>query len=50
MSEKSLEAKAGAELISFETHPERYRHWKLSVDGAIARLTMDVQENEPLAG
>ena len=36
------------QIISFETHPDRYRHWKLSVDGAIARLTMDVQEDQPL--
>ena len=33
---------------SFETHPSRYRHWKLSVDGAIARLDMAVREDEPL--
>lgn len=29
---------------SFETHPDRYEHWHLSIDGAIATLTMDVQE------
>lgn len=34
--------------ISFETHPSRYRHWKLSIDGAIARLTMDVDAGHPL--
>src|SRR5438309_3484182 len=28
---------------SFETHPSRYRHWTLSVDGETARLTMKVQ-------
>lgn len=28
--------------VSFETHPSRYRHWKLQVDGDIARLTMAV--------
>src|SRR5881398_1291495 len=28
---------------SFETHPSRYRHWTLSVDGDVARLTMKVQ-------
>lgn len=32
-------------MIDFRTHPDRYRHWKLSVDGPIARLTMDVDEN-----
>ena len=36
------------EIISFETHPDRYRHWRLSVDGELARLTMQVQEDAPL--
>jgi benzoyl-CoA-dihydrodiol lyase len=34
--------------IRFETHPSRYRHWKLSFDGAIARLVMDVVEDAPM--
>ena len=34
--------------IDFATSPERYRHWRLEVDGAIARLTMLVQEDAPL--
>jgi len=37
-----------AEPISFETHPSRYKHWRLAVDGSVARLTMAVQENAPL--
>src|SRR5712691_10306224 len=28
---------------TFETHPSRYRHWTLAVEGEIARLTMKVQ-------
>jgi len=35
--------------ISFETSPNRYRHWKLSIDGPIARLSMDVQEDGGLS-
>ena len=35
-------------MISFETSPDRYRHWKLDVNGNIAVLTMDVQEDAPL--
>jgi benzoyl-CoA-dihydrodiol lyase len=31
--------------VRFETHPDRYKHWKLSFDGAIATLLMDVQED-----
>jgi benzoyl-CoA-dihydrodiol lyase len=29
-------------VIDFQTDPTRYRHWKLSFDGPIATLTMDV--------
>ena len=36
-------------MINFQTSPERYKHWKLSVDGAVARLSMDVQEDDTLA-
>jgi len=32
-------------MIDFATHPDRYRHWRLDVDGAIATLTMAVDEN-----
>src|SRR6188768_3961568 len=35
--------------ISFETSPDRYRHWKLNVDGAVATLSMDVQEDAGLS-
>src|SRR4026209_2530694 len=34
-------------MTDFETHPDRYRHWKLAVDGAIARLTMGVDPERP---
>jgi benzoyl-CoA-dihydrodiol lyase len=36
-------------MINFETSPERYKHWKLSIDHAVATLSMDVQEDETLA-
>jgi benzoyl-CoA-dihydrodiol lyase len=35
----------GATRIDFQTDPSRYRHWKLAVDGEVATLTMDVDEN-----
>ncbi len=38
------------ETIDFRTEPARYRHWKLAVDGAIATLTMDVDEKGGLLG
>ena len=31
--------------ISFETSPDRYRHWKLAFEGPVATLSMDVQED-----
>src|SRR5690242_8997340 len=31
-------------MITFDTQPERYRHWRLEVDGAIATLVLDVAE------
>jgi benzoyl-CoA-dihydrodiol lyase len=36
-------------VLSFETHPDRYRHWKLGFDGPIATLSMDVQEDAGLS-
>ena len=29
-------------MIDFRTEPSRYRHWRLTFDGAVARLVMDV--------
>ncbi|XXX78810.1 2,3-epoxybenzoyl-CoA dihydrolase [Sorangium sp. So ce134] len=34
--------------LRFETEPGRYRHWKLSFEGAIARVAMDVDEDAPM--
>src|SRR5689334_5267288 len=34
----------GGARIDFATDPTRYRHWKLAVDGALATLTLDVDE------
>jgi len=36
-------------VISFETAPERYRHWRLTVDGPVATLALDVAEDGGLA-
>jgi benzoyl-CoA-dihydrodiol lyase len=30
--------------VSFDTHPSRYRHWRLAVTGSVATLTLDVNE------
>src|SRR5882672_4682563 len=36
-------------MITFQTSPEQYKHWKLSFDGAVATLSMDVAEDQTLA-
>jgi benzoyl-CoA-dihydrodiol lyase len=38
-----------ADRITFERSPEQYRHWKLSFDGPVATLSMDVQEDAGLS-
>ncbi|MAF49574.1 MAG: benzoyl-CoA-dihydrodiol lyase [Rhodospirillaceae bacterium] len=32
-------------MIEFSTHPDQYKHWKLSFDGPVATLSMDVAED-----
>ena len=34
-----------AELVTFDVAPEGYRHWRLTIDGRIATLAMDVNED-----
>src|SRR2546421_1008216 len=34
-----------ADLVDFRTDPPRYQHWKLTFDGAVATLAMDVRED-----
>src|SRR5207245_2269006 len=36
-------------MITFDTGPDRYQHWKLAFDGAIATLSMDVREDAGLS-
>src|SRR5215470_13832342 len=32
-------------VVDFRTDPSKYKHWKLSVDGRVATLSMDVKED-----
>jgi benzoyl-CoA-dihydrodiol lyase len=41
--------KAAPPTVSFDTSPDRYRHWKLTFDGPVATLSMDVQEDAGLS-
>jgi benzoyl-CoA-dihydrodiol lyase len=36
------------EPVRFGTHPSRYRHWKLSFEGPVARLVMAVDDQHPM--
>jgi len=31
-------------VVDFDTHPDRYRHWRLDIDGDIATVTLKVDE------
>ena len=39
------EVKAKPPAVDYQTEPSRYKHWKLSFDGPVATLTMDVAED-----
>lgn len=36
--------------ISLDTHPDQYNHWKLTIDGEVATLAMDVEEDASVTG
>src|ERR1700682_2457240 len=41
----TADAPAEPGLVTFDTAPERYRHWRLRVDGRVATLELDVDED-----
>src|SRR5439155_2595613 len=36
-------------MITFDTRPDRYKHWQLTFDGPVATLSMDVREDAGLS-
>ena len=36
-------------MIRFDTDPSKYNHWKLSFDGAVATLVLDINEDKGIA-
>src|SRR5258705_5023992 len=36
---------AGYPMITFDTHPDRYKHWRMTFDGPVATLVLDVAED-----
>ncbi|MBN9407788.1 MAG: benzoyl-CoA-dihydrodiol lyase [Burkholderiales bacterium] len=45
MTEPLLFTQGDRELVRFGTHPTRYQHWTLSVEGEVARLKLDINED-----
>lgn len=41
-------AEPGETRIDFQTDPSRYRHWRITIDGNVATVAMDVNENATL--
>jgi benzoyl-CoA-dihydrodiol lyase len=44
VSQTPPEEKEEPPVVDFDTHPGRYRHWRLETDGQVGRLTLDVDE------
>lgn len=44
-----METAASSTQVTFETSPDRYRHWKLTCEGPVATLLMDVREDAGLS-
>ncbi|MEW6688677.1 MAG: 2,3-epoxybenzoyl-CoA dihydrolase [Pseudomonadota bacterium] len=36
-------------MITFQTQPDKYHHWKLGFDGPVATLTLDIAEDKGIA-
>ena len=48
-ADEDVEQPQGAgPVVSFSTAPDRYRHWRLEVEGEVATVTLMVDENGPL--
>src|SRR5499433_426151 len=48
MADADRKLNNGKSRIDFQTDPSKYRHWKLTVDGHVATLLMDVDEKGTL--
>jgi benzoyl-CoA-dihydrodiol lyase len=45
MTEPLMFTQGERELVRFATHPTRYQHWTLAVQGDVARLKLDINED-----
>jgi len=46
--ETALAPKSAADdpLVDYQTHPDRYAHWRLGIEGPVATLTLDIREEK----
>ncbi len=42
------QTEAAKQTVNYETHPDRYIHWRMLFDGPVATLSMDVNEDRGL--
>jgi benzoyl-CoA-dihydrodiol lyase len=45
MTNTAVRETAQAPRVDYQTHPDRYRHYRVRYDGAVATLSLDVDEN-----
>jgi benzoyl-CoA-dihydrodiol lyase len=45
MTEPLLFKRGDRELVTFATHPSKYQHWTLSVEGDVAHMKLDINED-----
>jgi len=45
MQDAATTAAVAPSLVVFDAHPDTYRHWNLTVDGPVATLALDVDED-----
>ena len=43
-----MEQTVAPPTVTFEINPDQYKHWKLTIEGAVATLAMDVREDAGL--
>ncbi|MFV0295789.1 MAG: enoyl-CoA hydratase-related protein, partial [Hyphomicrobiaceae bacterium] len=48
MADSAPQSPPSAKVIDFQRTPGQYRHWKLALEGEVARLVLDVDENATL--
>jgi benzoyl-CoA-dihydrodiol lyase len=41
----AIDPEKQTQIVDFQTHPSRYKHWQLKFDGPVATLVMDTKED-----